>query len=164
MKQFMRNVMLAGALGLAAMAPAHASDLEKAAKAFCAKVGSAQLYKPTLSEAKKWLKAEGYTISKSDEDSLVMKVNGIKVVLFRMSDGDWQLFYGAKGPKPSYKQINEWNRTKRLSRAYLDEEMDPVLEADLDATVGITKSQLMNFVKVFVDVSMPAYRKYILSL
>jgi len=164
MKRFVRNILLAGALSLTAGMPAQAGELEQAAQAFCEKVGAGQLYKPSLSEAKKWLKAEGYTISTSSDDSIVLKVNGIKAVLFRMDDGDWQMYYGAKGPKPSYKQINEWNRTKRLSRAYLDEEMDPVLEADLDATVGITKSQLLNFVKIFVDVSMPAYRKYILGL
>ncbi|HEU0134455.1 MAG TPA: YbjN domain-containing protein [Allosphingosinicella sp.] len=33
-------------------------------------------------------------------------------------------------------KINEWNRTKRFARAYLDKEDDPILEMDLDLDDG----------------------------
>jgi hypothetical protein len=36
----------------------------------------------------------------------------------------------------SLDRINEWNRTKRFGRAFLDKENDPVLEMDVDLDDG----------------------------
>jgi hypothetical protein len=33
-------------------------------------------------------------------------------------------------------KLNEWNRTKRFARAYLDKENDPILEMDVDLDDG----------------------------
>jgi hypothetical protein len=37
---------------------------------------------------------------------------------------------------PGLARINEWNRTKRFGRAYLDKEEDPILEMDVDLDDG----------------------------
>lgn len=37
---------------------------------------------------------------------------------------------------PTLDRINEWNRTKRFGRAYLDKEGDPILEMDVDLDDG----------------------------
>ena len=37
---------------------------------------------------------------------------------------------------PGMDSINEWNRTKRFGRAYLDKENDPILEMDVDLDDG----------------------------
>ena len=39
-------------------------------------------------------------------------------------------------------RINEWNRTKRFGRAYLDGEADPILEMDVDLDDGGVSSLL----------------------
>ena len=44
---------------------------------------------------------------------------------------------------------NEWGRTKRLSRAYHDDENDPILESDLLANAGHTEEQFLEWFKVF---------------
>lgn len=43
---------------------------------------------------------------------------------------------------PSLEKINEWNRTKRFARAYLDKEGDPRVEVDLDLEGGATEGAI----------------------
>ena len=38
--------------------------------------------------------------------------------------------------QPSLELMNEWNRTQRFGRAYLDKESDPILEMDVDLDDG----------------------------
>lgn len=42
----------------------------------------------------------------------------------------------------TYAKINEWNFTKRFSRASLDDEMDPFIRYDIDAETGFTSEAL----------------------
>lgn len=44
----------------------------------------------------------------------------------------------------SLKSINEWNRTSRFGRAYLDDESDPFIEMDVDVERGFTTEALSN--------------------
>ena len=41
-------------------------------------------------------------------------------------------------------KINEWNRTKRFGRAYLDKENDPILEMDVDLDDGGVSTALFH--------------------
>ena len=110
----------------------------------------------------KILKSEGYgavTLKKSGV--IVIKIHGKAYVLFNNKhDGDLQLSYSVSGAKLSYEDINEWNKTKRLSRAYLDSDKDPRLESDLLANAGLTEKHVTEFFKVFVD-SVPVFRDFI---
>jgi hypothetical protein len=47
--------------------------------------------------------------------------------------------------------INTWNMRRRLSRAYIDRDRDPVLEADLLANAGMNDRIITEFIKVFVN-------------
>lgn len=48
-----------------------------------------------------------------------------------------QFHSGYKVSKPvTLEQINEWNRSQRFGRAYLDKENDPILEMDVDLDDG----------------------------
>lgn len=48
-----------------------------------------------------------------------------------------QFHSGYKAPAPvSLERINEWNRSQRFGRAYLDKENDPILEMDVDLDDG----------------------------
>ena len=109
----------------------------------------------------KILKSEGYgavTLKKSG--LIVIKIDGRAHILFNKHDGDLQLSYAVGGAKLSYEDINEWNKTKRLSRAYLDSDKDPRLESDLLANAGLTEKHVTEFFKVFVD-SVPVFRDFI---
>lgn len=147
--------------------PVQAGDATEELKALCAKIAPAtQSESPrqfTLAEAIKLLDDEGFKIKKAGSNKAVIKSNGRTFVLYRFDDGDFQMYYGVTGIEVTPRDINEWNRDKRLSRAYLDNENDPVLESDLDMTEGATPDQLVHFVKLFIDTSAPAYRMFLLS-
>ena len=40
---------------------------------------------------------------------------------------------------------NEWNKTKRYSRTYLNEDGNPCLELDLDLVGGVSKERILGF-------------------
>lgn len=88
------------------------------------------------------------------------QVHGLVLDLFRVDEGDLMLKYTATGCEWKLSQINEWNRTRRLSRAYLEEDGDPVLEADLVSVTGITEEQ----VAVFVDLFHASAHNYAIQL
>lgn len=97
------------------------------------------------------LRGEGYgSIEKRRSGVVVFKVDGQTYALYNTYDGDLQCYYGIGGAEVSYKAINEWNKTKRLSRAYLDKDEDPVLESDLLSDAGLNKEHVARFVKIFV--------------
>ena len=52
-------------------------------------------------------------------------------------------FYaGWSGTKATVEMMNEWNKAKRFSRAYIDKDGDPVLELDVDLDDGGMSSAL----------------------
>jgi len=166
MKKIRHLLWLALALALPITSQAEES-VEAQFKALCTKVIQSEQVNSevkhfTLPEVMQVLKEEGYQVSDLKEDSFTIKINGRNIKMFYFKDGDLQLYYGISGVKVGYKELNDWNRTKRLSRAYLDKENDPVLESDLDGAKGLTHNQIAYFTKVFVDTSVPAYRNFLL--
>lgn len=97
------------------------------------------------------LKNDGYkSVEKLEDGVLIIQIGGSPYILFNNDDGDLQTYYGLDGANISLEVINEWNRTKRLSRAYLDSSLDPILEADLLANGGLTDKHVTEFMDVFV--------------
>ncbi|MEN7343328.1 MAG: YbjN domain-containing protein [Pseudomonadota bacterium] len=114
------------------------------------------------------LKAEGYgavTEVESDDDSryIEIKVDGLTYSMQVFDDGDLLLYFGMTGFDLTHRDINEWNRQQRLSRAYLDHENDPVLESDLLADAGYNAEHLARFVRIFLD-SADVYREFLVNM
>lgn len=78
------------------------------------------------------------------------KVRGYKAIVF-VKDDDIQLYAGFSGKKVSLNRINDWNKGKRFSRAYLDDDGDAVLEADLDFEGGVTAETIIRFFGLFAQ-------------
>lgn len=96
------------------------------------------------------LKDMGYrAVEKTEDRVLSIAIDGYTHFLYVYDDDDLQLYFGLTGYKVTADDMNEWNRTKRLSRAYLDNVDDPVLEADLLANAGFTTRQLNEWISVF---------------
>jgi len=94
----------------------------------------------------KLMASEGYSVEISKTGKTVQwKMEGYGHTLFVADDGKSIQFYSGFKDKTSLKAINEWNKGKRYSRAYLDDSDDPVLELDLDLDGGVTKAGLLNF-------------------
>lgn len=75
-------------------------------------------------------------------------------------NGDLRLVYAVRKRGIPVEQINAWNRDRRLSRAFIDKEGDPVLETDLLSTAGMTRAQILATFRTF-DTSVNTFRKYI---
>ncbi|RCU49972.1 YbjN domain-containing protein [Corallincola holothuriorum] len=116
----------------------------------------------SLAELEQLLKQQGYKEVKVRESgSIVFNHDGTNYVLQLYDDGDLQLYFGVSGIRLTASAMNEWNRTKRLSRAYLDSDDDPGLEADLMANGGINEEIVSEFIKVFVNTSAPAFENFL---
>ncbi len=97
------------------------------------------------------LENEGYrAVQKIADGQLRIRVDGHSYELLIYDDNDLQLYYGLTGYELDVADLNEWNRTKRLSRGYLDSVDDPVLEADLLANAGYTPRQFLEWIEVFL--------------
>jgi hypothetical protein len=55
---------------------------------------------------------------------------------------DLNFYAGFSGTKPTLDAINAWNRDKRFGNAYLDSELDAVIEYDLNLDHGVTRDNL----------------------
>jgi len=58
--------------------------------------------------------------------------------------------------------MNEWNRTHRFTRAYMDTDGGATLESDLDYGGGVTKAAIQAFIKGFGD-ALPGFAKVVLE-
>jgi len=98
-----------------------------------------------------------------DSGLLMFAVDGRQVLLINHADGNLQLHFAVTGGTWSYQDVNEWNKNRRLSRAYIDNEGDPVLEADLLASGGVSMSRLRRFIDVYVRSSLVAFEYFLLK-
>lgn len=104
------------------------------------------------------MKEEGYAASSSENDIVIWKHDGYKSHVFISGrNGSNLQFHTSFGDcNATLKKINEWNRTKRYSRTYLDDDGDPHLELDLDLTGGVTLARIVDFLST-CRVSMDAW-------
>ncbi|MDO8902804.1 MAG: YbjN domain-containing protein [Phenylobacterium sp.] len=61
---------------------------------------------------------------------------------------------------PGLAKINEWNREMRFGRAYLDSDMDPFVEMDVDLELGATTEQLQSVIGTWTAL-VPAFKEFI---
>lgn len=124
-------------------------------------VQAEQINKITTEKLASILQSEGYSGIKNEADNAVsVKVNGSTYIFFVADDGDLQGYYGISKAKVSLGAINNWNATRRLSRAYLDKENEPAIEADLLSDGGLTDKNITSFIRVFL-LSADSFKKYI---
>lgn len=104
------------------------------------------------------MKEEGYAVSRDKNGTLIWKINGFKTRLI-IPDGEAsniQFHTAFNDGSATPEKVNAWNRTKRYSRTYLDDDGDPHLELDLDLEGGVTRERIVNFL-LTCRVSMEAW-------
>jgi len=55
---------------------------------------------------------------------------------------DLNFYAGFAGIKPTMDSMNAWNRDKRFGRAYVDGDLDAVIEYDINLEYGVAKENL----------------------
>lgn len=114
------------------------------------------------------LKGDGYAAEtepgeNGKESTVLWKLNGSKCHIMPYDDGHSIQFYVCfSGTSATLEKVNDWNRNKRFSRSYLDDEGDPCLELDLDLAGGITKDRLLDYFKT-CSVSFEQWHKDVLG-
>ena len=83
---------------------------------------------------------------------------GLKIVIFNKTTS--MQLYAAFDGSVSLSRINEWNRTKRFTKAYLDDEDDPVLESDIELNGGVTEANVDEWIKTYA-ISLQAYVEHL---
>jgi hypothetical protein len=108
------------------------------------------------------LQAEGYpAIQVQDGGRIRFEVDGMPYVLMLYEDGDVRMFCGFAGARLAHEDINDWNRQMRIVKAYIDEEQDPVMVADLLADAGLNEDIVKMFVRYFVREFGPRFRDFV---
>ena len=87
------------------------------------------------------------------------ELDDYKVLLYNKKRA-LQMYAGFAGFDVTLGRINEWNRTKRFSKAYLDDDDDPCLESDLDLEGGVATAAIQEFIETF-RVSVEMFREHI---
>jgi hypothetical protein len=75
-------------------------------------------------------------------------LGGYRTLLF--NKGKNLQFYASFKKKVTLGRVNDWNASKRYTRAYLDKEGNAVLEADLDLEGGVSYGAIAEFFKTWV--------------
>ncbi|MFA7431753.1 MAG: YbjN domain-containing protein [Rhodospirillaceae bacterium] len=125
---------------------------------------SAQATSPAISkisaqEAKGLFRDLGYTSVEVDSDGdIIVNMQGMRVlVLVGSAKGtSIQMRFSMTGTEATMGKVNTWNKTKMYSRAYLDDNGDPVLEAEQDLAGGVSIERLKDFIKTY-GVSLTAF-------
>lgn len=100
----------------------------------------------TLREISETMQQEGYAVTVRDDSYIEWRIDGRKSQIFVADDGRSLLFHTAfLDTKATLATINDWNRSKKYSRSYLDDDADPHLELDLDLSGGITEARVIDF-------------------
>ncbi len=117
----------------------------------------------SANELKSILESEGYATARIDRDGDVeVRIQGTVAYFILSDDADSVQFYcGWEEPDVGLDKVNEWNRTKRYSRAYLDKESHPILELDLDLVGGVTLDRIKDFIST-AKISLIAFEREVL--
>ena len=92
------------------------------------------------------LRDKGLEGTMNERGNVIVTATNNKIVFF-VSGQTLQAYFGLRGTSANVNVINEWNKTKRFGRAYIDADGDPCVELDYDLEGGVTDES----VKVWFD-------------
>jgi hypothetical protein len=95
------------------------------------------------------LESMGYEVEQPKEDVLQFAIEGHTALVINKKKNMQLYSYFKKQKKMDLKKVNEWNATKRFSRAYLDQDGDAVIEWDVDLEGGTTQGQLQESIRTY---------------
>ncbi len=101
------------------------------------------------------LRDKGMEGQVNERGNVVVQANNSKIVFF-ISGQTLQAYFGLRGTSANVNTINEWNKTKRFGRAYIDAEGDPCVELDYDLEGGVSDDSI----KVWFDTVTAIVRSF----
>jgi Putative bacterial sensory transduction regulator len=101
------------------------------------------------------LKDKGIEGQVNERGNVIAQSNGSKIVFF-ISGQTLQAYFGLTGTSANVTTINDWNKSKRFGRAYIDADGDPCVELDYDLEGGVTDDNI----KVWFDTVTAIVRSF----
>lgn len=101
------------------------------------------------------LKDKGLEGQVNERGNVIVTANGSKIVFF-ISGQTLQAYFGLSGTSANVTTINDWNKSKRFGRAYIDGDGDPCVELDYDLEGGVTDDNI----KVWFDTVTAIVRSF----
>jgi len=102
----------------------------------------------TVAQLAEFMAGEGYAVEVKEAGYLQWKLEGFRCQIFVGNDNKSIQFHSSFADgTATLKRVNEWNRTMRYSRSYLDDDGDPHLELDLDMCGGVTTDRIRDYLK-----------------
>jgi len=101
------------------------------------------------------LRDKGLQGTVNEKGNVLVTANGTKI-LFLISGQTVQAYFGLSGTSANVNTVNDWNKSKRFSRAYIDGDGDPCVELDYDLEGGVTDDN----VKVWFDTVTAIVRSF----
>ena len=92
------------------------------------------------------LKEKGLDGTANEKGNVIVQMTGSKVVFF-IQGQTMQAYFGPSENGATLTKVNEWNKTKRFGRAYIDSDGDPCIELDYDLEGGVSDDSI----KVWFD-------------
>lgn len=120
------------------------------ALALSAAPAAAQTYE-TMSDAQleRILNGMGLDYERVEEHMYRFQLEGYRVLVFN-NDDDLQLLAEFRlDDGISMDRLNEWNRTKRFSRAYKDDDGSANVEWDIDLNGGVPREHIESSIRTF---------------
>ncbi len=104
----------------------------------------------SIADTERLLQALKVDYTEKSEGVYLFQLKGYKCLLYNKGK-NLQFYAGFKMRRPvTLGRINEWNKTKRYSRAYIDKEGDPVIEMDLDLEGGVAYGAVGEFIRTWM--------------
>ncbi len=104
--------------------------------------------KTSTQQMEEIFKTEGYSFDVDSDGDLIWRLEGFRTLLIIASNKESVQFRVAfSDGNATLEKVNDWNRTKKYSRTYLDNDGDPVLELDIDLEGGVTRGRIVSFLK-----------------
>jgi hypothetical protein len=146
-----RSIVFALSVAVAAAVPAVAAD--------------ATLTKVTTRDLVDILNQEGFRggepLEEKGEEYVRINVEGHPVVfILTRNGGDLMASTGFKESKATVQRANDWNKSKRYTRVFLDEKGTAFMRMDLDLSKGITRATLADYLTTFLKLVVP-FRKQV---
>lgn len=123
--------------------------------------GAVELFRnPSLQDIVEVLEAMQLPVSPIDDNSVIVQLGEFNT-LFTLRDNGLKLYAGFSGyDEIELRHINDWNRRKRYSTAYLDASNDPCIEHDLDFEGGVAIPALRSVVNTF-SISVSRFAEFL---
>jgi hypothetical protein len=109
----------------------------------------------TAEQSNGLLRDKGMEGTVNERGNVVVQANGSKIVFF-ISGQTMQAYFGLTGTSANVQLVNEWNKTKRFGRAYIDADGDPCVELDYDLEGGVSDESI----KVWFDTVTAIVRSF----